>query len=154
MIELFYNFERKSTSVSNAPPSRDVWNTCGTNETAYFKKKLLTLLLFLCNQSYYYGMKQKTQLFITKKLPQEGFYLALSKTGSGDNIWTVGRHYTKFRRVCQSCVLDVVTQFDVKALRGFRGNRCVSIVPCPKFWQMHPTGVFHQSRLGRQRFVD
>ena len=25
-------------------------------------------------------MKQKTQLFITKKLPQEGFYLALSKT--------------------------------------------------------------------------
>ena len=42
----------------------------------------------------------------------------------------MGRHYTKFRGVGQSCVLNVVTKFDVKALRGFRGNLCVSIVPC------------------------
>ena len=58
------------------------------------------------------------------------YFYFFSKTGLGDNIWTVGRHYTEFRGVGQSCVLNVVTKFDVKAFRGFRGNRCVSIVPC------------------------
>ena len=42
----------------------------------------------------------------------------------------VGRHYTKSPGVGLSWVLNVVTEFDVKALRGFRGNRCDTIALC------------------------
>ena len=54
--------------------------------------------MFSCNHIHIImAWNKKHNYLLQKKLPQEGLYLALSKTGSGDNIWTVGRHYTILR---------------------------------------------------------
>ena len=108
---------------------RDVWNKCFNRPDWH---RHLNLFCLLNSKFWHWTLLYiiVPQLFITKELQHRRLYLPHRKLVCGDNIWTVWCHYTKFPGVGQSCLLNLVTKFDVKDLRGFRGNRCVSIVQC------------------------